>query len=164
MKKAGIVERKIGDEMLWYFDKAFGEHKWPKINGKSLNSFPNQMFNKTKEIGNETGIILNPQELAKMFEALGLRVASENEYIIFWKEQLLAEKEELETAGIIERIIDREAVWSFDDNKNSTKWPKIGGKSLKTFPSCTFNKEKEIGDKNGVINNPQELAKMFEVL
>ena len=51
-----------------------GSPSWPKIGGKSLMSFPNQVFNKSRGIGYTKGQILNPQELAKMFEVLGLRV------------------------------------------------------------------------------------------
>ncbi|MCB9805391.1 hypothetical protein H6769_07400 [Candidatus Peribacteria bacterium] len=56
--------------MVWCFDEAKGYKNWPEIGERGLMSFPNQGFNKTRGIGNTNGVMLNPQELAKMFEAL----------------------------------------------------------------------------------------------
>ena len=174
MKKAGIVERNTGDELIWYFDEAI---KWrtAKINEQYLAFFPNCIFNKEKKIGNEDGVIQNPQELAKMFEALGLRIATEEEYLLLqkekyakqiplWREELLSEREALKEVGIIERKIGDEIVWCFDEAKGTGNYPKIGGKNLMSFPNTGFNKAKGIGYKTGEIGNSQELAKMFEAL
>ena len=70
LEKVGIVERKIGDEMVWCFDEAKGNNEWPEIRGKNLQRFPNIAFNKVREIGDKNGQILNPQDLAKMFAVL----------------------------------------------------------------------------------------------
>ncbi|MCB9805390.1 hypothetical protein H6769_07395 [Candidatus Peribacteria bacterium] len=70
----GILEKKIGNEVVWCFDEAKGCKNWPEIEGRSLRSFPNGAFNRAKEIGDKDGMINNAQELAKMFEVLGLRV------------------------------------------------------------------------------------------
>ena len=68
------MEKQISNEMVWCFDETQKFTQWPNIGGKNLMSFPNTPFNKEKNIGNKNGQITNPQELAKMFEALGLRV------------------------------------------------------------------------------------------
>lgn len=70
LKEVGIVERRIGNEIVWYFDNVKGCDNWPNIGEKNLMSFPNSIFNKTKGIGNKDGTIRNFQELAKMFEVL----------------------------------------------------------------------------------------------
>ena len=56
LKKAGIVERNTGDELIWYFDEAI---KWrtAKINSKGLESFPNREFNRDEKIGSDDGAI-----------------------------------------------------------------------------------------------------------
>ena len=95
-----------------------------------------------------------------MFEALGLRVATEEEYISLWREELLGEREALKEAGIVEKQLGDEMVWCFDEAKGIDNWPNIGGKNLQSFPNTTFNKEKGIGR----MANPQELSKMFETL
>ena len=164
LKEAGILEKKIGDEMIWCFDEAKGMDNCPKIGGKSIQSFPNGAFNKARGIGNKNGQIKNSQQLAKMFEVLGLRVATDEEYISLWREELLSHREALAEAWILEKKIGDEMVWCFDEAKGCTIWPEIGGKSIQSFPNQVFNKARGIGNTNGQIQNPQELAKMFEVL
>ena len=66
----GIYEREINGEMIWCFDEAKGCANWPEIGGRGLMSFPNQVFNKSRGIGDKVGQIQNSEELAKMFEVL----------------------------------------------------------------------------------------------
>ena len=164
LKKTGIMEKQISNEMVWCFDETQQCAQWPNIGGKNLRSFPNAAFNKEKWTGDKNGIMLNPQELAKMFETLWLQVATEDDYLSLWRDALLNEKEALREVGIMEKQISNEMVWCFDETQKFTQWPNIGGKNLMSFPNTPFNKEKNIGNKNGQITNPQELAKMFEAL
>lgn len=175
LKKVGIIEQIIDEEIVWCFDKAYWYDKWPDINGKRLASFPKILFNKNRSIGDKHGTIQNSQELAKMFEALGLRVATQEEYLLLqkekyekqiplWRKELLSEREALEKVRIVEKKIDDEMMWCFDKAKGCDKWPDIGEKSLRSFPNVTFNKEEKIGNKKGLIWSSQELAKMFEIL
>ena len=71
-----------------------------------------------------------------MFEALGLRVATEEEYILLqeerykqqiplWREELLSHREALEKVGIVEKQIGDEMVWCFNETKGNHEWPKI---------------------------------------
>ena len=164
LKEVGIEEKNIDDEMVWCFDQAKGRREWPNIGERSLRSFPNAPFNKTKGIGDKNGVIENPQELAKMFESLWLRVATEEEYILFWRKELLSCREALRWVGIEEKKIGAKIVWYFNEAKGRNSWPNIWEKNLASFPNAPFNKTKGIGDKNGVVENPQDLAKMFEIL
>ena len=71
-----------------------------------------------------------------MFEALGLRIATEEEYMFlqnekygkqipFWRKELLSEREALEKVGIVEKQIGDEMVWCFNETKGNHEWPKI---------------------------------------
>ncbi len=99
-----------------------------------------------------------------MFEVLWLRVATDEEYISLWRQELLSHREALKEVGILEKKIDDEMVWCFDEAKGSRAWPNIGETNLMSFPNGAFNKAKGIGDKNGTTQNLQQLAKMFEAL
>ena len=70
-------------------------------------------------------MIANPQQLAKMFATLGLRVATEEEYIALWRKELLSEREALEKVGVMEIEIHGEMIWCFDEAKGMKQWPKI---------------------------------------
>ena len=48
MKKTGIMEKQISNEMVWCFDETQQCAQWPNIGGKNLRSFPNAAFNKEK--------------------------------------------------------------------------------------------------------------------
>jgi hypothetical protein len=70
--------------------------------------------------------------------------------IIRYQSQLLAITPELKKkAGIIQE----EDIWYFDDAKGVDSWPKIAGKSLKSFPNAAFIKKYTIENKTGVIKN-----------
>jgi hypothetical protein len=69
--------------------------------------------------------------------------------IIRYQSQLLAITPELQEAGIIQE----EGIWYFDDAKGKDSWPKIVGKSLKSFPNAAFIKKYTIENKTGVIKN-----------
>jgi hypothetical protein len=87
-------------------------------------------------------------------------VATKEEYIARYRSQLLAITPELQEAGIVQE----EGIWYFDDAKGNDSWPKIVGKSLKSFPNAAFIKEHIVNNKIGVIQNSTQLSQIFTAL
>lgn len=75
LEKIGL---EVDENGILDFSNLQSAGKCSKINGKSLISFPNAVFNKENGIGNEKWQILNSQELAKLFEFLGFSVKKED--------------------------------------------------------------------------------------
>ncbi len=156
LTEAGI----IFENGIWYFGDAKGMQSWPQIGGKSLMSFPNQPFNKAHGLGNAVGQLNNPNHLRMMFQTLGLRVEMEGEEKTRWANMLISAVPELAESD----IIYENGIWYFGDAKGMQSWPQIGGKSLRCFPNCPFNKAHGLGSERGKLENRNHLRSLFQAL
>lgn len=157
---------------IWYFSDIKGSQSWPKIQGRYLHSFPNHVFNQHHGIGNEEGLIRNGEELKKLFATLGLTVATDEQekerakeievaiLIPRWRQEIELSEEKFVKIGILRK----NGAWYFGDAKGMDNWFSINGRNLISFPNSSFNKSHKIGNKEGSIQNPEDLKHVFRVI
>ena len=104
--KANIPElEKIGLEFRdgkYYFHNVVGTAKWPKIEGKRLNTFPSSaLLRELGIIGQNAHHMMNGSQLAKLMEVLlGVEIATEEDYKKLFASQLEEIMPELKKMGL----------------------------------------------------------------
>ena len=125
-----------------------------------MEYFPSVYLIRINKLGNERGEIRNPFHLRKLFEFLGLQVATEEEEKIRFGKIILEHKSIFRKNGIL--YID--GTWHFKSRKQEIFDLKIHGRNLRAFPSATFNKKYGIGYRDGRIESITKLKELFILL
>ena len=165
--KANIPElEKIGLEFRdgkYYFHNVVGTAKWPKIEGKRLNTFPSSaLLRELGIIGQNAHHMMNGSQLAKLMEVLlGVEIATEEDYKKLFASQLEEIMPELKKMG----LEFREGKYYFNNMQSAKKWPKIAGRNLISFPNGEFlRKHGILKTHQHAMTNNNQLAKLFHVL
>lgn len=173
-KQTGVYRRKVAKsnsiekEFAYFFDKTIDSIKWGRVNKQSinLNYYPNVKF--LKNIINKE-IIQSSVDLAKVWEALGLRKASEEDYKAEWRRVIETNWNKISAqTGVYRRKIakpdskEKEFVYFFDKAKAVSNWKAFSKKynNIATYPNQIFIK-KIIG---GKLKSGKDLAKVWGVL
>lgn len=77
-----------------------------------------------------------------------------------WRQEIELSEEKFAKIGILRK----NDVWYFGDAKGMDNWFSINGRKLISFPNSSFNKSHKIGNKEGTIQNPEDLKYMFRVI
>lgn len=104
--------------------------------------------------------MLNPSQLAHLFQVLGFDIANAEDYMRLYKEQLTEIIPELKKIELIEI----NGKYYFENLKNYTTWPKVAGKNLMSFPNAIFLREKGIILESDKMQNTSQLTHLFQVL
>ena len=154
----------IGDDGKYYFHNLAGNSQWPKIGGKNLVSFPSAEFLREHGvIGDREQYMSNKNELAKLFAVLlgAEKIATEEDYKKLFASQLKEVIPELKKIGL-EFMGGK---YYFRDLLGLKYWPKIGRRTLKSFPDVHFLRKHGILKKHQMfMTNENQLAKLFHVL
>jgi hypothetical protein len=141
-------------DWIWYFWDASGHLLWRKY----LRSFPSSTFNKKNWLWNNTWnkkwFIENIEQLKELFSFMWLRVATEEEEILRWKEIIESYR------GILESecwIILNNWKWDFSKSKNYMFMRNI----FRNFPNATFNKKHGLWNYRWFIESMWDLEKLF---
>jgi len=142
---------------ILYFSECKWINNWLRIWDKSLESYPNTIYNKENGVWNKSWLIYNKIDLKKMYASFGIRVATEEEELERYKNLLLSHQELLEREVW---IIVENGVWYFDECRWAQDWPRIWDKALTGFPNVAYNKGIMVWGKNWVIWRKDDLKKM----
>lgn len=147
---------------IWYFWDAILPRKPCIVWGRWIRSFPSNSFNQWIGIvTNRDGKIRSLTDLRKMFQALWLVVATEEQEHKRWAQMIIEHKEELGEAG----IIYENEIWYFWDIRWNVFWPKINGRWAQSFPNREFYRIHGIlEDTTRVASSPVALRSMFQIL
>ena len=151
------------DDGKYYFHNVVGTAKWPKIEGKRLNTFPSSaLLRELGIIGQNAHHMMNGSQLAKLMEVLlGVEIATEEDYKKLFASQLEEIMPELKKMG----LEFREGKYYFNNMQSAKKWPKIAGRNLISFPNGEFlRKHGILKTHQHAMTNNNQLAKLFHVL
>ena len=151
------------DDGKYYFHNVVGAAKWPKIEGKRLNTFPSSaLLRELGIIGQNAHHMMNGSQLAKLMEVLlGVEIATEEDYKKLFASQLEEIMPELKKMG----LEFREGKYYFNNMQSAKKWPKIAGRNLISFPNGEFlRKHGILKTHQHAMTNNNQLAKLFHVL
>lgn len=132
VKSTGLIK----EDGILYFDEVIGANKWGRLNGKTLNFFPDSAYLQKIIKRSE---MTNKNHLKKMFQSLGLRVASQEEEERRYGRILESDWSNISDATGIFRLKEADGFkYYFHLGNTSTAkfpWPKVaGGKGLNAFP------------------------------
>lgn len=132
---------------------------WPKINWKSLYSFPSSNFNINYWIWDNKWKITTKKHLTKLFLFFWFKIENKIIKKINFKEDLEWIIPELQKVWL---KVDKNWILDFSKVKSSIYWPKINWKNLNTFPNMVFLR------KHGIVwyswmSSAEQLAKLFEI-
>ena len=152
------------DDGKYYFHNVVGTAKWPKIEGKRLNTFPSSaLLRELGIIGQDAESMEGRNQVEKLFAVFfgPEKIATEEDYKNLFASQLEEIIPELEKVGL--ELINGK--YYFHNFAGNAQWPKIEGKGLRHFPNVEFLREYGIIDQNAsCMTSGSQLAKLMEVL
>ena len=132
VKSIGLIK----EDGVLYFNEVIGANKWGGLNGKNLRFFPDSAYLQ-KTIKKPE--ITNKNQLKKVFQSLGLRVATKEQEELRYGKILESDWSNITAATGVYRLNEKgNSKYYFHlGNTNTAKcpWPKVaGGKYLSAFP------------------------------